>query len=60
MAKAPTRTKEEAQIDAQVNEGGPAAPTPLERMASLTQRVLAVSKDEAVRQKPKKRKTGKR
>ena len=56
MAKAPTRTKEEAQIDAQVNEGGPPVPTPLERMASLTQRVLAVPKDETVRRKPKKRK----
>lgn len=60
MAKTPARqTEEAAQINAEVNEGGPAPPaepTPLERMTDLTRRVLAVPKAEAVKSKPKRRK----
>ena len=60
MAKTPARqTEEAAQIDAEVNEGGPAPPaepTPRERITDLTRRVLAVPKSEAVKPTPKKRK----
>jgi hypothetical protein len=60
MAKTPARqTEEAAQINAQVNEGGPAPPaepTPLERMTDLTRRVIAVPKSEVIKPKPKKRK----
>jgi hypothetical protein len=40
MAKTPPRAppKEQAQIDAEINEGGP--PTPLERMTELTRRIV--------------------
>ena len=54
MAKTPPRrTKEEAQIDAEVNEGGPALPegTPLERMTELTRRLVAVPKSELPKKK---------
>ncbi len=57
----------EAQIDAEVNEGGPvggpvapAEPSGLERTADLTRRLLAVPKDEVPRHKPKKRRKAKR
>jgi hypothetical protein len=60
MAKAPPRrTKEEAQIDAEVNEGGPPLPagTPLERMTELTRRIVQVPKSELAKTRPKKRKS---
>jgi hypothetical protein len=62
VADTPTRTKEDAQIDAEVNEGGPAPsePTPLEPMTEQTPRVLAVPKSEVPRPKPKKRAKAKR
>jgi hypothetical protein len=60
MAKTPARqTEEAAQIDAEVNEGGPAPPaepTPLERMTDLTRRIIRVPKSEALKAKPTTRK----
>jgi hypothetical protein len=57
----------EAQINAEVNEGGPVGgpvapsdPSALERTADLTRRLLAVPKDEVVKPKPKKRAKPKR
>ena len=53
MAKTPPRrTEEEAQIDAEANEGGP---TPLEKMTDLTRRIVHVPKSELPTRKPKKR-----
>jgi hypothetical protein len=53
MGKTPPRPprQEEAQIDAEVNEGGPPAP---ERMTELPRRVVDVPDSEIA--KPKKRK----
>jgi hypothetical protein len=58
MAKTPPRAppQDQAQIDAEVNEGGPPAPTPLERMTDLTRRIVHVPKSEIAKTKPKKRK----
>lgn len=55
MAKTPPRAppKEEAQINAEINEGGP--PTPLERMTELTRRIVRVPKSEIGKPTPKKR-----
>ena len=52
MAKTPRRPppQDQAQIDAEINEGGP---TPLERMTDLTRRIVQVPKSEIA--KPKKR-----
>ena len=57
----------EAQINAEVNEGGPVGgpvspsePSALERTADLTRRLLAVPKDEVPKHKPKKRPKAKR
>ena len=51
----------DAKTGKKTQEVGPDAsePTPLEKMTSLTRRVLAVPKSEAVRGKPKKRKRSK-
>jgi hypothetical protein len=50
MAKTPARQpKAEAQINAEISEGGPVSSpqhTPLERMTDLTRRVLKVPKSE--------------
>jgi hypothetical protein len=53
MAKTPPRAppKEQAQIDAEINEGGP--PTPLERMTELTRRIVQVPKSELPKQRRK-------
>jgi hypothetical protein len=55
MAKTPPRAppQDEAQIDAEVNEGGP---TPLERMTELTRRIVHVPKSEIAEPKRPKRK----
>jgi len=55
MAKTPPRAppKEQAQIDAEINEGGP--PTPLERMTELTRRIVHVPKSELAKTKKRKR-----
>jgi hypothetical protein len=57
----------EAQINAEVNEGGPVGgpvapsePSALERTADLTRRLLAVPKEDVPKHKPKKRRKAKR
>jgi hypothetical protein len=57
MAKAPQRPppQDQAQIDAEVNEGGPPdTRTPLERMTDLTRRIVHVPKSEIAKPKTKK------
>ena len=54
MDRTPPRPppQDEAQIDAEINEGGP---TPLERTAERTHHTVHAPKPEAPRTKPKKK-----
>ena len=59
MTEAPRRQaadeEEEAQIDAQVNEGGPTSP--VERAAEPARRVLYVPKSDLPASKPKQKRS---